>query len=589
MKRLIVSKFSGFKVAHKIFGLVGFLIAANVLVVGVILFQLNTVKTEVEEIATEHMPLTEITTQITVHQLEQAIHFERALRLGEQLEAVPEAAKNFKKEQHKFAELGHKVEKEVKQAEKLAESVIQHTSNAAVKEEYEKLLKGFKHFETAHGTYESHVKHLFKAVQAGNMDVHAIEQAAHKIEAEEDKLDHEIAAILKEVEAFTGRSLETVNEHEQQAFFSGLILALAAVLISTPLAVFIVRGVVRPLREVVAALGSLGEGDVSQTVEVKTQDEIGDTAKAYEALRQNTIEAQKLAEQQRQEEEAKHRRAQAVETLTSEFDTSVQEVLQAVDAATAQLEESASSMAAVAEETNQKSVSVASSSQQATANVQTVATATEEMEASIKEISEQVMQSANISKEAVGQAQSTNESVQALEQSAAQIGEVVQLIADIAEQTNLLALNATIEAARAGEAGKGFAVVASEVKELAEQTGKATENISLQIETIQSGTSGAVAAIQHIGATISKMDEIASAIAAAIEEQATTTGEIAQNVQQAAQGTQETMEAISEVQTATEDSGRVASDVLGASKELASRSEALRGNVDSFLNGIKAA
>jgi methyl-accepting chemotaxis protein len=389
------------------------------------------------------------------------------------------------------------------------------------------------------------------------------------------------------------------------------------------------RSITGPISSLVAQMRRLAEGqtDIELSADQR-KDEIGDMAQAVATWRDNTLKRHELeanskselearqkleakgksdlearlkleedakteeAERQRlsqDEQEAAKARAEFIDGLTKDFENSVQEVLAAVSEAAGSLEKNANSMAATAEQTNQKSVTVAVASEQASSSVNVVATATEEMNSSIKEISEQVMKSAEIAKDAVSQAKSTNEQVSALEKAAADIGDVVQLISEIAEQTNLLALNATIEAARAGTAGKGFAVVASEVKDLATQTAQATEKISVQIQSIQTDTTGAVTAIESIGTTIGELDQISSTIAAAVEEQAATTTEISQSVQQAAEGTKETVSAMDEVKSATEETGHVATNVLGAAKDLMSRSEALRESVQQFLSEIKAA
>jgi methyl-accepting chemotaxis protein len=172
-------------------------------------------------------------------------------------------------------------------------------------------------------------------------------------------------------------------------------------------------------------------------------------------------------------------------------------------------------------------------------NIQTVASATEEMSASIDEVSRNASTAAKIALAALDCAQKTSSTVQELGRSSCEIGDVVKTITSIAEQTNLLALNATIEAARAGEAGKGFAVVANEVKELSKETASATDDISAKVNAIQATTREAVVAIEEITKVINEISEIQTTIAAALEEQTATTRCISSNVADVAHGASE--------------------------------------------------
>ncbi len=279
----------------------------------------------------------------------------------------------------------------------------------------------------------------------------------------------------------------------------------------------------------------------------------------------------------------------AMDKLADSFEAAIGEIVDTVSSAATELEASASTLTSTAARGQELTTMVAAASEEASTNVQSVASATEELSSSITEISRQVQESARVAGDAVSQARTTTDRVGELSAAAARIGDVVELINTIAGQTNLLALNATIEAARAGEAGRGFAVVASEVKALAEQTAKATGEIGQQIASIQTATDHSVGAIKDISHTIEKLSEISSTIAAAVEEQGAATQEISRNVQQAAAGTHQVSSNITDVQHGASETGSASAQVLAAAQSLSGDSNRLKLEVGKFLSTVRAA
>jgi methyl-accepting chemotaxis protein len=247
-------------------------------------------------------------------------------------------------------------------------------------------------------------------------------------------------------------------------------------------------------------------------------------------------------------------------TLARDFENGVKTLVTAVSSSANNMEATAQSLAAAAEQTNKQSATVSATS--------------EELAASVNEISRQITEANRVIGVAVGEAQRSESMVGNLIEAAAKIGDVSKLINDIASQTNLLALNATIEAARAGDAGKGFAVVANEVKSLASQTAKATEEIEQQIKGIQSSSQSTATGIREITKVIGQVSEISTSISSAIEEQSAATREVSQN--------------ISGVTEAAGDTGRNSSTVLNEAQSLSKQATSLGEQVDRFLLNVRA-
>ncbi len=396
-----------------------------------------------------------------------------------------------------------------------------------------------------------------------------------------------VDGVQKETDASTLRARQEISFATMAMLGLGVATLLGSILFVW---LYVGRNILRRISGLQRSMQLLSSGDLEAEIyQTRARDEIAEMANSLLVFRESMIQSRALSAEQDKDRVVKAERASRMEERIVEFEATVRTALDSLQTAAGSMQSTAQSMSATADQSSALVSAVASAAEETSVNVQTVSSGTEELSSSIAEIGRQVVNSSEIARKAVAEAGETDSTMQGLADNAARISVVVDLIQTIASQTNLLALNATIEAARAGDAGRGFAVVASEVKSLANQTAKATDEIRQQIVSMQTVTTSAVGAIRNISTTISEINEVTTAIAAAVEEQGAATREIARNIQHAAGGTGEVSSNIVGVSSAATQAGTAAGQVLTASDALRREADVLRAEIDAFLSNIRAA
>jgi methyl-accepting chemotaxis protein len=374
------------------------------------------------------------------------------------------------------------------------------------------------------------------------------------------------------------------REKSQRALLVLAVSTIIACLSVIAVASFISRRITKPIAQGVAFAQNMANGDLTQTLDIRGKDEVGQLA---EALNHMADSLRRMFGKIRNSAVALANSSAQLKTTSDQMAILAKNTVDQSSVVTDTTEHLSTNMR-----------NMASATEQMSANIKMVASAAEGMNASISEIAKNAEQASTIAGNATQRAQSSNQVIGELGNAADEIGKVIQVIQDIAEQTNLLALNATIEAARAGDAGKGFAVVATEVKELAKQTAEATEVIRKRVEGIQGSTSEAVKSIGLIKDVIQQVDEISRIIASAVEEQSITTREIAQNiaqtsnaaetvssgVTQSAAASKEITSNIAGVDQAAKETSEVVAQTHTAGIELSQMAEQLQNILMQFKN-----
>ena len=284
---------------------------------------------------------------------------------------------------------------------------------------------------------------------------------------------------------------------------------------------------------------------------------------------------------------AKTARSERIRDITSNFDNRITDTFNGIAGSIKKIFDSTHELSKNAGNTEKQVALISDASAEMVHNIKAVSDAGSLLSESIQTVLDQVSQSRNISENASTQANDANTKIQGLADAAQRIGEVVSLINDIANQTNLLALNATIEAARAGESGKGFAVVANEVKNLANQTARATDEISSQIQNIQSETKYAVGAIAEVTKVVTNISSLSKDIADSIQTQTNSVHEISKSAQATISGADKIETGIIAVQGAAKNTGDKANELALDTDLLKELSDHLDDNIRKFHDEIE--
>ncbi|MBO9598910.1 MAG: methyl-accepting chemotaxis protein [Cohnella sp.] len=334
-------------------------------------------------------------------------------------------------------------------------------------------------------------------------------------------------------------------------------ILVAAIAVSIAFGYWISRMISKPLNRVVRLVSKVAEGDLRETVNLDTKDEIGSLGNAIDAMVLN------------------------LRRIVGSILTGAQ------------------SLAAASEQISASSEEIASGNASQANSAQTISELFKELSAAVHSVAQNTERASELSDKAIEVAreggdviQSSMQSMNAvsdkmamLEDDSQKIGDIIEVIEDIADQTNLLALNAAIEAARAGEQGRGFAVVADEVRKLAERSSEATKQITGIIKGMQENTKQSVTAVHESADLSRKTGESFRLIAGMVNDAGHKVSEIASASEEQAAQTSTVQEAVESISAATEEAAAASQETAATAQSLSVLAQDLQRAVSIFNIG----
>ncbi|OWY33518.1 methyl-accepting chemotaxis protein [Herbaspirillum aquaticum] len=355
---------------------------------------------------------------------------------------------------------------------------------------------------------------------------------------------HATLAQLMDLQRNVGRELHEQAQQRYQTLLVVMGVAMAAGLfVALLMGVLLVRAISRPLQRAVTVAQAVAAGDLTQQIDVHSQDETG---QLMQALQQMNANLQGIVGQVRLSTDT-------IATASSEIAHGNLDLSSRTEQQAGALEETASAM------------------EQLTSTVRHNADSAQQAKELAHSASEVAVRGGDVVRQVVDTMSSIN-------QSSSKIVDIISVIDGIAFQTNILALNAAVEAARAGEQGRGFAVVASEVRSLAQRSAAAAKEIKVLIDdsVTRVGTGSALVAqagqtIDEVVRSVQRVSEVVTDISAAGQEQS--------------QGIEEVNNAITQMDETTQQNAALVEQAAAAAQSMQEQAARLSEAVSVFRLG----
>jgi signal transduction histidine kinase len=237
---------------------------------------------DIDDVANIDLPLIEILTTIETNQLEQAIHFERALRFASEMGASKVKRQDFMAADSMFRYLAEFVDLDLLEADHQVSEALKRTNQETQRIKLKGLLLSVKKLEADHTSYENHALEVIRLLEAGELEEAIVK--SDRVEAEEDQFNKQVEGVLMRHEMFTEALVKIVEQEEVLSMKWIVTLTLIFVILSLLAVYSFSYRIWRPLEDIRMGAEKLGEGDLDTRLKLRSTNIASDIVETFNSM-----------------------------------------------------------------------------------------------------------------------------------------------------------------------------------------------------------------------------------------------------------------------------------------------------------------